>query len=74
MLLVSPKSSRRLYNSSGLFLPMRTAFQSPWRMACLKPPSWNSLTNGRRDYAVVLTPLGGVQVNVWNPALGQWRN
>ena len=32
------------------------------------------LTNGRRDYAVVLTPLGGVQVNVWNPALGQWRN
>jgi prepilin-type N-terminal cleavage/methylation domain-containing protein len=32
------------------------------------------LTNGRRDYAVVLTPLGGVQVNAWNQTLGQWRN
>jgi prepilin-type N-terminal cleavage/methylation domain-containing protein len=32
------------------------------------------LTNGRRDYAIVLTPLGGVQVNAWNRATGQWRN
>ncbi len=32
------------------------------------------LTNGRRDYAIVLSPLGGVQVNLWNPALNQWRN
>ncbi len=32
------------------------------------------LTNGRRDYAIVMTPLGGVQVNAWDPALAQWRN
>lgn len=32
------------------------------------------LTNGRRDYAVVVTPLGGVQVNLWDPSLGNWRN
>ncbi len=32
------------------------------------------LTNGRRDYAIVLTPLGGVEVNLWDPSLGQWRN
>lgn len=32
------------------------------------------VTNGRRDYAVVLAPLGGVQVTTWNRALGLWRN
>jgi len=32
------------------------------------------LTNGRRDYAIVLAPLGGVQVNSWNRGLGLWRN
>jgi hypothetical protein len=32
------------------------------------------VTNGRRDYAIVLTPLGGVQVNAWNGDTGQWRN
>jgi prepilin-type N-terminal cleavage/methylation domain-containing protein len=31
------------------------------------------LTNGARDYAVVLAPLGGVNVLAWNPAAGQWR-
>jgi hypothetical protein len=32
------------------------------------------LTNGHRDYAIVLTPLGGVQVNLWVQSRGQWRN
>ncbi len=32
------------------------------------------LTNGRRDYAIVLTPLGGVQVNLWDRSTGLWRN
>lgn len=32
------------------------------------------LTNGRRDYAILLSPLGGVQVSLWNRSLGQWRN
>jgi prepilin-type N-terminal cleavage/methylation domain-containing protein len=32
------------------------------------------LTNGRRDYAIVLAPLGGVQVDLWDPSRGQWRN
>ncbi len=32
------------------------------------------LTNGRRDYAIVLTPLGGVHVDAWDVGLGQWRN
>jgi prepilin-type N-terminal cleavage/methylation domain-containing protein len=31
------------------------------------------VTNGERDYAVVLTPLGGVRVHAWNPATGAWR-
>lgn len=31
------------------------------------------VTSGDRDYAVVLTPLGTVQVQVWNDATGQWR-
>lgn len=30
------------------------------------------ITNGTRDYAVVLTPLGGVRVHVWNPSAGAW--
>jgi type II secretory pathway pseudopilin PulG len=30
------------------------------------------LTNGRRDYAVVLTPLGTVRVHAWNPGSGSW--
>jgi prepilin-type N-terminal cleavage/methylation domain-containing protein len=32
------------------------------------------LTNGRRDYAIVLAPLGGVRVDLWDRARGQWRN
>lgn len=32
------------------------------------------VTNGRRDYAIVLSPLGGVRVDLWNSALAQWRN
>lgn len=32
------------------------------------------LTNGRRDYAIVVTPLGGVQVDSWNVGAAQWRN
>lgn len=31
------------------------------------------LTNGRRDYAVVLTALGGVRVHGWDVGLAQWR-
>lgn len=32
------------------------------------------LTNGRRDYAVILAPLGGVHVSSWDGSQGQWRN
>lgn len=32
------------------------------------------VTNGGRDYAVVLTPLGGVKVYGWNEAEGAWTN
>jgi Tfp pilus assembly protein FimT len=31
------------------------------------------LTNGSRDYAVVLSALGAVRVHVWNPVQGAWR-
>lgn len=30
------------------------------------------VTNGRRDYAVVLTALGGVRVHAWEAGAGQW--
>lgn len=32
------------------------------------------VTNGHRDYAVVLSPLGGVRVTAWDDSLAQWRN
>ena len=30
------------------------------------------VTNGRREYGVVLTPLGGVRVHIGNPSSNQW--
>lgn len=30
------------------------------------------VTDGRRDFAVVLTPLGGVRLHVWAPGAGAW--
>lgn len=30
------------------------------------------LTNGRRDYAVVQSPLGGTRLHVWNANFGTW--
>ncbi len=30
------------------------------------------LTNGTRDYAVVVSPMGGVRVHVWQEHAGQW--
>jgi type II secretory pathway pseudopilin PulG len=32
------------------------------------------VTNGRREYAVVLTALGGVRVHAWERAQGQWTD
>jgi hypothetical protein len=32
------------------------------------------LTNGTRDYAVVLSPMGGVRIHVWNPKTGGWTS
>jgi general secretion pathway protein H len=32
------------------------------------------LTNGRRDYAIVLSPLGSVRVHMWNAGAGAWTN
>lgn len=32
------------------------------------------LTNGSRDYAVVLSPMGGVRVWVWDAVAGAWRS
>ena len=31
------------------------------------------LTNGSRDYAIVLNPLGGIRIHAWNGATGQWQ-
>jgi prepilin-type N-terminal cleavage/methylation domain-containing protein len=30
------------------------------------------LTNGKRDYAVVLTPLGGTRLHAWEATIGAW--
>ena len=32
------------------------------------------LTNGTRDYAVVLSPMGGVRVWVWDTTAGAWKS
>ncbi len=32
------------------------------------------VTNGSRDYAIVLTALGGVRLHVWDGATNQWSN
>jgi len=32
------------------------------------------LNNGKRDYAAVLTVLGGIRVHAWNQSTGQWTN
>jgi prepilin-type N-terminal cleavage/methylation domain-containing protein len=32
------------------------------------------LTDGERDYAIVLSPIGGVRVHIWNPANGAWSS
>ena len=31
------------------------------------------VTNGRRDYAVVLSPLGAVRLHAWNVGSGNWQ-
>lgn len=32
------------------------------------------LTNGERDYSVVLSPAGAVRIHSWNDEAGQWRS
>jgi prepilin-type N-terminal cleavage/methylation domain-containing protein len=32
------------------------------------------VTDGERDYAIVLTPIGGVRLYLWNPERGQWSS
>jgi hypothetical protein len=32
------------------------------------------LTDGERDYAIVLSPIGGVRVHLWIPANGAWSS
>jgi prepilin-type N-terminal cleavage/methylation domain-containing protein len=32
------------------------------------------VTDGERDYAVVLSPLGGVRLHLWNPESGAWSS
>ena len=32
------------------------------------------VTNGERDFAVVLSPLGGVRLHLWNRSTGAWSN
>jgi prepilin-type N-terminal cleavage/methylation domain-containing protein len=32
------------------------------------------LTDGERDYAIVLSPIGGVRVHLWNPSTGAWSS
>jgi len=47
--------------------------------ACVQSPIGEGggavyITNGVRDYAVVLTPLGGVKVHGWNPENNAWTD
>lgn len=32
------------------------------------------LTNGQRDFGIVLNALGGIRIHTWNPGSGQWRS
>ena len=32
------------------------------------------LTDGERDYAIVLSPIGGVRMHLWNPVSGAWSS
>ncbi len=32
------------------------------------------VTDGERDYAIVLSPIGGVRVHIWNPHSGGWSS
>jgi type II secretory pathway pseudopilin PulG len=32
------------------------------------------LTDGERDYAIVLSPIGGVRLHLWNPGSGAWSS
>jgi len=32
------------------------------------------LTDGKRDYAIVLSPIGGVRLHLWNPGSGAWSS
>jgi hypothetical protein len=32
------------------------------------------LTNGIRDYAVLLSPLGGTRLHGWDATIGAWTN
>jgi len=32
------------------------------------------LTNGSRDFGIVLNPLGGIRIHLWNPGAGQWQS
>src|SRR5262245_7646008 len=32
------------------------------------------VTDGERDYAIVLSPIGGVRVHLWNPQSGAWSS
>ena len=32
------------------------------------------LTDGERDYAIVLSPIGGVRLHLWNPSASAWSS
>jgi prepilin-type N-terminal cleavage/methylation domain-containing protein len=32
------------------------------------------LTDGERDYAIVLSPIGGVRLHLWNPSTSAWSS
>ena len=32
------------------------------------------VTDGERDYAIVLTPIGGVRLYLWNPERNEWSS
>lgn len=32
------------------------------------------VTDGERDYGIVLSPIGGVRVHLWNPSTGAWSS
>ena len=60
-----------LFNSQG----MATAFKPDCTIAASGSGGGAIyITNGKRDYAIVLNPLGSVQTHAWETGAETWSN